>query len=43
MDTIIVKFELTQNKYCVIDIVTQFGFPTALVLIVIIICFFLVS
>lgn len=41
MDTIIIKFELAQNKYCVIDIVTQLGFPTALVLIVIIICFFL--
>lgn len=40
MDTIIIKFELAQNKYCVIDIVTQLGFPTALVLIVIIICFF---
>lgn len=40
MDTIIVKFELAQNKYCVTDIVTQLVFPTALVLIVIIICFF---
>lgn len=40
MDTIIVKLELAQNKYCVTDIVTQLGFPAALVLIVIIICFF---
>lgn len=40
MDTIIVKFELAQNKYCVTDIVMQLVFPAALVLIVIIICFF---
>lgn len=40
MDTTIVKFELAQNKYCVTDILTQLGFPAALVLIVLIICFF---